>query len=76
MFDMSLFIGTQIPIREHSVSVVTVFRESKWVLIGVNVCNLAFDITLSELMTKLIIEKSMVCPLDPYKLRELFSSGS
>lgn len=72
--DLAIHDGTAIPIEERAADEVTGFREYQWAAKGVQVRNLAFDVTPTELVTALITEKGVVHQPNRESIARLFSS--
>ena len=65
-FDFTLTSGEKIPIEERHEDEIRKFHERSVVASAAKVCNPAFDVTPSKLVTGIVTEKSILKP--PYKL--------
>lgn len=69
--DLSLRSGDRIPIEERAAAEVTGFRETSWAPAGIGVRNPAFDVTPAELVSAIITERGVVCPVNERELRRI-----
>jgi methylthioribose-1-phosphate isomerase len=63
-FDLSLSDGSRIPIEERAAEEVTVFLGRRVAPGDVRVRNPAFDVTPRDLVTSIITERGVICPVD------------
>lgn len=68
--DFTMASGEEIPIEERDPDEVTSFGPCRVAPEGVDVLNMAFDVTPAELVTAIITEKGAVRPQDLHKLED------
>ena len=68
-FDLSLSNGDQIPIEERSPDEITRSFGRQTAPDGIDVYNPAFDVTPAELITAIITERGVICPVTEVAIR-------
>ena len=70
--DFAILSGEQIPIEERDGAEVAGYGDETWAPAGINIRNLAFDITPAKLVTAIVTEKGILPPPYPPAIAELF----
>ncbi len=73
--DLATASGGSISIEERAAEEVTGYRDCQWAATGAAVCNPAFDVTPTGLLTALITEKGVVQAPTEEGIRRLFESS-